>query len=560
MSQSRSILALAAAAATIACALLPVTAGAQVTDRLPDLVSDAPANPQLQTVAQSDGNHLLLRFDGYVHNQGQGAFEMRGATPVDGEYTNVVQRIYRSNGTFYDDSSRDPRMIFEFEDGHDHWHLKDAARYSLWNEARTAEVAPAMKTGFCLIDSQRRETHGPSSAVYSTGGSNNFCGQDEPNRTSLFEGVSAGWRDIYPRTLAFQWVDVSDTSPGRYWLRSEADPDNWAVESNEVNPPADASSLFTIPGYAANPVDAGTVSATGPSTIALSTTSFGSGLGSRVFRIIEPPRRGTLNVPIGPTFTSTSVNYTPSAGWRGPDRFTYTVQNSSSSFPRFPTAAAVALNVGGMSPNVALSGAPPTMFTGTSARLFATVLGDDPFVHWTLNGIQGGSPETGLVDATGLYIAPSTPPPGGLVTIRATSGTGAYDEVTIAIVDPPPPEPAPSLAATSNVGLEIPATAPSAGDAGTFRGTRLAVVAGALVATTRPDRAGVARVRVRRGENQLGRCRAKAVKGQTLNCRVPLPAGTSSADLAVVLTFRVKGRLVEVRRFELGEATGHQHP
>ena len=59
-----------------------------------------------------------------------------------------------------------------------------------------------MKTGFCLTDSQRRETNGPSSAVYNLGAPNNFCGQNEPTKSSLFEGVSAGWRDIYPRTLA----------------------------------------------------------------------------------------------------------------------------------------------------------------------------------------------------------------------------------------------------------------------------------------------------------------------------------------------------------------------
>ena len=167
-------------------------------------------------------------------------------------------------------------------------------------------------------------------------------------------------------------------SPGRYWLRAEVDPDDWARESNEVNAPADAASLFTIPGYAANPVAAGTVSATGPTTIPLSTTSFGSGLGSRVFRIIVPPRRGTLNVASGPTFTGTSVVYTPSPGWVGPDRFTYTVQNSSSSFPRYPTPAAVTLNVGGVFPNVSISGAPATMFAGTSARLLRDGAGGRP--------------------------------------------------------------------------------------------------------------------------------------------------------------------------------------
>ena len=32
---------------------------------------------------------------------------------VDSEFTNVVQRVYRSDGSFFDDSSRDPHMIFE---------------------------------------------------------------------------------------------------------------------------------------------------------------------------------------------------------------------------------------------------------------------------------------------------------------------------------------------------------------------------------------------------------------------------------------------------------------
>jgi Lysyl oxidase/Bacterial Ig domain len=560
MALRRSMLALAATAAVIACAMAPVAAPAQVTERLPDLVSDAPANPQLQTFSQPDGNHLLLRFDGYVHNQGQGALEMRGSDRVGTEYSTVVQRVYRSDGSFLDDSSRDPHMIYEPEDGHVHWHLKDAARYSLWNEAKTAEVAPAMKTGFCLIDSQRRETHGPSSPVYDLDPPNNFCGQNEPTKVSLFEGVSAGWRDIYPRTLAFQWVDVSDVSPGRYWLRAQVDPDDWARESNEVNAAADASSLFTIPGYAANPVAAGTISATGPTTIPLSTTSFGSGLGSRVFRTIVPPRHGTLSVPNGTTFTTSSVVYTPHPGWAGPDRFTYTVHHTSSSFPRYPTPAAVTLNVGGVFPNVSISGAPETMYTGTSARLLPTVLGDDPFVTYTVNGVSGGSPATGRVDDTGLYVAPATAPPGGTVTIRATSEAGAYDEVTISVVDPPPPEPAPSLAPAADASREVRSPTRTFPDGRrTFRRTRLAVVGDALVVTTRPGLTGIARVRVRAGDRLLGRCLVKATRGRALTCRVLLPSDVSPAEIGVVMTFRVKGRLMEVRRFRLAAAEAHHH-
>ena len=96
-----------------------------VTERLPDLVADAPARV-LATYAHPDGTtHLLLRFDGFVHNQGVGAFEIRGSAPVGGtEMSSVVQRVYRSDGSFLDDASRDPRMIWEPDDDHNHWHLE----------------------------------------------------------------------------------------------------------------------------------------------------------------------------------------------------------------------------------------------------------------------------------------------------------------------------------------------------------------------------------------------------------------------------------------------------
>jgi hypothetical protein len=540
----------------LACAQ---TATAQVTERLPDLVADAPDNTQLQTFAQPDGNHLLLRFNGYIHNAGQGAFEMRGSDRVNDEMTTVVQRVYRSDGSFIDDSSLDPRIIFEPADGHDHWHLKDIGRYSLWNEAKTAEVAPAMKTGFCLIDSQRRETNGPTSPVYDTN-DNNFCGQGEPTLTSLFEGVSAGWRDIYDRTLTFQWVDASDVNPGNYYLRADIDPDGVVRESNEVNSGTFRSSTSQIPGYSANPVNAGTVSASGPTSIALSTTSFGSGLGTRTFRIIEPPKHGWVNPVPGPTFTNTSVVYTPFPGWRGPDRFTYTVQQSTSSFPRYPTAAAVTLNVGGVFPNVAISGAPSTLLAGTSARLLATVLGEDPLVNWTVDGVGGGTPTTGTVDATGLYVAPSTAPPGGQVTVRATTASGAFAEVTMQIQDPPAPQPAPALTATVNAAVE---SSPER-TLRAMRGARISAVGNALVVSARPDRVGVMRVRVRDSENMLGKCRARVVRSRTFVCRTPLPVGVIPSDLTVAMTLRVRGKLVEVRRFGVSaKADGgllHAHP
>ena len=45
-----------------------------------------------------------------------------------------------------------PEVVFEAADGHNHFHLKNAMRYSLWNLQKTAQVAPGQKAGFCLYD------------------------------------------------------------------------------------------------------------------------------------------------------------------------------------------------------------------------------------------------------------------------------------------------------------------------------------------------------------------------------------------------------------------------
>jgi hypothetical protein len=56
----------------------------------------------------------------------------------------------------------------------------------------------------------------------------------------------------------------------------------------------------------------------------------------------------------------------------------------------------------------------------SSGQLFsADVDGVQKTVSWYVNGVQGGTPETGLITTDGFYIAPSAVPNGGGVTLRA---------------------------------------------------------------------------------------------------------------------------------------------
>jgi hypothetical protein len=338
---------------------------------LPDLVADPPgdsAPPQVYTDAS--GTRLLLRFDGFVHNRGTGALEMRGSSRVGGEMSSVQQRIFDSDGGAVD-TVHDPaaRILFEPSDGHNHWHLRNAAGYALWNEARTAQVGASNKVGFCLVDSAHVDPHGPITKAY-TSANTGFCRQGVPEAQEVVMGVSAGWRDVYSRFLPFQWVDISDVAPGRYRLRSTVDPDGVITEADEVNPAAFAANASTVNGYAATSFSrrVGTLL---PSSIPLSATTFddvhAGSPGPRQFRIDVAPRNGRLSQPTGVWFSASSVSYAPRLGYSGQDSFQFSARDANSQFPLHPVRATAAIGVG-VNPAAAPAAKQPTT---TAARTTA---------------------------------------------------------------------------------------------------------------------------------------------------------------------------------------------
>src|SRR3954453_4858726 len=115
----------------LAAVLLVVPRAAAARDLLPDLVSDPPSGAYLEVHDYGNGQKdLLLRFDGYVHNAGVGALDVRGThEPTDPPQTMTPrQRIYDDNGGFRDDPMPPgATLIFENADGHNHWHLRNVA-------------------------------------------------------------------------------------------------------------------------------------------------------------------------------------------------------------------------------------------------------------------------------------------------------------------------------------------------------------------------------------------------------------------------------------------------
>ncbi len=92
--------------------------------------------------------------------------------------------------------------LFVFSPCHNHYHFSGYAEYNLLNSAGTATVLTGRKQAFCLRDSSQY-----LSGNYPSQGYN--CSN---------QGISAGWQDVYSRTLTCQWLDITGLPSGNYIL------------------------------------------------------------------------------------------------------------------------------------------------------------------------------------------------------------------------------------------------------------------------------------------------------------------------------------------------------
>ena len=316
---------------------------------LPDLVADPPVQwGEAQRVTWDGEEMLVLRFEGYVTNLGDGPLDLSGdprlADPEDPTSHDVWQRVRTSTGDWV--SLTKPPVRYQTDDGHNHFHLMEIVAYSLWDEAGTSQILPGAKVGFCMLDVEslpERHSH-PGDQAYEAAVVEN-CRANEPDADNLRMGVTEGWRDVYEGSVTFQWIDVSDLRPGNYRLASESDPYDIVVETDETNNGvAIADAISVVPGYIAQ---SQTVTTEIDTTleVVLAATTFGSP-GPRYFRVVTPPASGSLNVAVGTALSGTILEYTPNQGFSGVDTFEYEAYDVYSAYPRTAVVAAVAIGVG----------------------------------------------------------------------------------------------------------------------------------------------------------------------------------------------------------------------
>lgn len=198
-----------------------------VGDALPDLQMAPLADVQIQ---KTNDGHRLLRYSATIVNLGAGAFELHGQRP-DTSTTDmsVTQRIYNTAGGFRDVATT--AAMYWAGDGHNHWHARDLESGDLIRLDNGVKQGALAKHGFCFSDNvaYALSTPGaPQSPAYTS------CGTD-PNLLSVTMGLSVGWGDLYPWNIAFQYIDITNVTAGRYRLVATADAQNFFAESNDNN-------------------------------------------------------------------------------------------------------------------------------------------------------------------------------------------------------------------------------------------------------------------------------------------------------------------------------------
>ncbi len=213
----------------LACGLLLLltqSGRAQVVDWLPDIVvrqSDL-YNNEVATDILPGRTHL--RFSTSTANIGMGRLHLIGILPALPDNTQLVmQRVFRSDGTYWDDTSG----AFLYHSTHSHTHFNNWCAYRLRQilpgDSVGAVVAEGEKTSFCILD---LGVYNSSLPNYNPNAFYTSCG-------SQVQGLSVGWLDLYSKNLPGQNIDITDVPNGQYWLEAEVDPDNNVLETNENN-------------------------------------------------------------------------------------------------------------------------------------------------------------------------------------------------------------------------------------------------------------------------------------------------------------------------------------
>lgn len=130
---------------------------------------------------------------------------------------------------------------FTFGQCHGHFHFKEFSDYRLWTPAAWAQWQ-ALRAADPDAQAHDLLTANPHLAPV-RGDKMGFCVVDITLHTlgvpkyldCNFQGISAGWADVYSSGLDGQWVDITGLPSGTYVLETEVNAERFYKESDYTN-------------------------------------------------------------------------------------------------------------------------------------------------------------------------------------------------------------------------------------------------------------------------------------------------------------------------------------
>jgi hypothetical protein len=175
---------------------------------------------------EAPAGRRCIRFATTTANIGTGTLELLGQTGNATTGTQPVnQRVYRSDGTFYDRLAG----VFTYHPTHGHMHFNDWTIFRLRQYLPGGGVGNVIRTGtktsFCIIETTVYDSSMPgfSNAAWGPYG----CGTKQGHRP--------GRADTYGASLDGQYVDIQGVPDGIYWLEGEVNPNRNVLELNYDN-------------------------------------------------------------------------------------------------------------------------------------------------------------------------------------------------------------------------------------------------------------------------------------------------------------------------------------
>jgi len=290
-----------------------------------------------------------LRLTGSTPNIGYGPMEVRGVskwvcgtdtvtaypgtgTCPDGSDPKqvVAQRVYHKNGSVMTYSDREAGTM-TYHPTHGHQHIDGWGFYTLRIENPTDPnplnwpiVGSGSKLAFCLLDlSNCNSSNGHcrdslNNILTSTNLPNYGLGGGQYGCSNTLQGISAGYVDIYSKTLDGMWINIPQgTCNGNYWIVVQIDPNNnfqELRENNNVIAVPITLTRQTAPGTGVATISSNRAGVIAPGDVATLTANAGTAYTwstGATTQSIQVSTAGTYSVTVtSPCGTATSAPYT----------------------------------------------------------------------------------------------------------------------------------------------------------------------------------------------------------------------------------------------------------